>query len=132
MACNDSSVLGPQQVWTKNSNTAWLWHGFGAPMSTADFKALRASIENKFATPYCRTRVSYRLSNDGETWDAPVALYTSPAREQTGDGTTYGDSWITPSTDAKLWIWIGAEAIDSQGVAMEMALVAIRLDKRSW
>jgi hypothetical protein len=101
-------------------------------MSTAEFKSLRASIENKRATPNCWTRVSYRLSNDGDTWDAPVPLYASPAREQTGDGTTYGDSWVTPNTDAKLWIWIGAEAIDSTGTAMEMASVMVRLDKRSW
>lgn len=76
-----------------------------------------------------KVRVAYRYSNDGVTWDNPVALYANGTNEQTNDGAVYGN-FADISTNQKLFIQWGFQAINSSGTAVEMAMASMKIDKR--
>ena len=129
---NDSTAKGPQQTWSKKDTTNWLFHPFGAPEDTTDLKAVRASIENRSSTGAYKSRVAYRLTNDGATFEDPVSLYANGASEQPNDGTTYGATFVdlSAAVAGKQLIQWGAQGINSSGTATEMAMTTIKIDRK--
>lgn len=132
MACKDNQTLGPFTVWTQKSAT-YLFHPASAPESTVNWRDVRGSIENRGSSGAISTRIVYRLSNDGITWDSPLALYRSPnnPQVQTNDGTAYGSTFVDLSGDiqGKQWIQWGVEAANSSGTSTELATVTVKLDR---
>lgn len=133
MSCTDSQTLGPLTVWTQKSNSTYLFHPASPPESTPKWRDVRGSIENRASSGAISTRIAYRLSNDGTTWEAPLALYRSPnnPQVQTNDGTAYGSGFVDLSSDlqGKQWIQWGVEAINSSGTTTELATVTVKLDR---
>jgi hypothetical protein len=134
MACMDAKTYGAITVWTKKSDSLWLFHALAAPESTVGYEAVRGSLENRSSSGATKTRISYRLSNDGVTWGTPLALYRSPnsPQEQINDGTAYGALFVNlaPDLQDKQWILWGVEAVNSTGSGLEMASCVVKLDRK--
>lgn len=129
---NSSSVFGPFTVWSKKDNSNWLAHVASDPETTADLAKARTSIENRSSSGAVKSRVVYRLSNDGDTWGGWTPLYSNGTAEQTNDGTTYGASFVdllSTVQDKQLIQW-GVEVINTSGTATEMITVVIKLDRK--
>lgn len=133
MACKDTLTLGPFTVWTQKSSSTYLFHPASSPESTVNWRDVRGSVENRASSGAISTRIVYRLSNDGVTWDNPLALYRSPnnPQVQTNDGTSYGSGFVDLSADiqGKQWIQWGVEAVNSSGTSTELATVTVKLDR---
>lgn len=133
LSCESSSTaFGPQTIWTKKDNASWLQHAIGAPESAADLLKARGSIENRSSSGLIKTRVIYRTSNDGASWDAWASLYANGANELTNDGTVYGPSYIdlAATVAGKQLIQWGVEAINTSGTATELATVIVKIDRK--
>ncbi len=92
----------------------------------------RGSIENRSSTGLIKTRIIYRLSNDGASWDNWTTLYASGVTEQTNDGTSYGASFIdlVSAVAGKQMIQWGVEAINTSGSATEITTVIVKIDRK--
>lgn len=133
MSCgSDSTALGPQTVWSKKVNDAWLQHAMGEPESTTCLAKVRGSIENRSSTGALKSRIVYRLSNDGATWDAWTTLYAGGTTEQTNDGTSYGATFVDllGAVAGKQLIQWGCEVTNTSGTATEIGSVIIKIDRK--
>lgn len=135
MACDDngSVTLGPRTVWSQKDTTNWLAHALTEPESTTGLAKVRGSIQNASSTGAVKTRIVFRTTNDGNTFDAWTPLYTSGTNEQSNDGTTYGASFIDllSTVAGKQAIQWGVQTINiNASTATELTSVTVKLDKR--
>lgn len=128
---NNSSSYGPQPLWSKKDDTNWNSHAMGAPQSTTGLKKVRGSIENRSSSGAAKSRIAYRFSNDGATWQGWTPLYAPGTNEQSNDGTTYGSTFVDLTSTAAGWQLIqwGAQVINTSGTATELVTTTIKIDK---
>lgn len=134
MSCADgSTTLAPKNVWTKKDTANWLAHAFTEVESAADIGKVRGSLEVRSSTGAIKTRIAYRTTNNGSTFDAWTPLYASGTNEQLNDGTMFGPSFVDLSNvvAGKQGIQWGVEAINASGVATEICAATIKLDKKA-
>lgn len=132
MSCSDKFQTIPTKALWSNKTTSWFFQPMGSPEETTDIKTVRTSIENRRSTGAVKTRAAYRLSNDGNTWDTPVPVYTDGQKEQTNDGITYGDSFVTVTGgDGKLYVQWGVQIANTTGTGTEIVEVTLKVDRRS-
>jgi hypothetical protein len=132
MSCgSDTTTLGPQIARSKKDDTNWLTHAFSPPEGTTTVRKIRGSIENRSSTGAAKTRIVYRLSNDGSTWQAWTTLYAGGTNEQTNDGTTYGGSFVDLASAVQGYQLIqwGVQVINTSGSATEIVNVTVKLDR---
>lgn len=125
---NGSVQLGPITTWTKRSTTNWIFHSLGAPMQSATVgRKIRPNIDMSETSGDVKVRLSMRMSNDGMTWDTPVAIGTLTAN---ADGPQFGSSFadLSSTLDGKRLVQFGVEAVNDIGSNLELARVAAQLD----
>ena len=74
MTCKDGTQsFGPTPVWSIKSTSTWLFFPMSAPLDSTTVKRIRASVQLAQSTG-CKARAAIRMSNDGNSWEAPVAV----------------------------------------------------------
>lgn len=130
MSCESKSYqLGPIPVWSKKSNSVWLFFPISEVMDSAKIEAIRVSFSLDASTGDLEVRPALRMSNDGVSWDAPVAIGVAT---RTADGTTYGSAFVDMSatTKAKQLAQLGIEAKCGSGSALENGMAGLKADIR--
>lgn len=128
MTCKpNTQTFGPTPSWTKGHTSNWLFHPMSPPQSTVGIRKVRAAVEVGQDSGDCKSRPAYRTTNDGVTWDSPVALGTTT---QTGDGVTYDDEYvdISADTDAKQLVQFGNQLVHATTSDIHHCMVTLKLD----
>lgn len=128
MACESGShQAGPLPVWSQKDTTNWVFHPALPPMDSARHKYVRASIEMAQNSGACKIRPALRMSNDGVTWDTPVAIGSDT---RNSNGTTYGNTFndMGTTTAAKQIVQYGVQAVNDSGTALEMCSASLKID----
>ena len=128
MPCDDGShTFGPIPVWSNKTSATWLFHPLTGPLDSSKISSVRASFEMAQSTGLCTIRPAIRMSNDGQTWDTPVAI---GAQTQSADGTNYGTSFtdVSSTTQAKQLAQLGIECQNVSGTATEMCMASGKFD----
>lgn len=129
MSCSkkESLTLGPIPAWTVKSTTNWNFFALSPPMSSSGVINVRVSFEMANNSGDCKIRPVLRMSNDGVTWDSPVAIGTATLSD---DGTTYGAVFenMATTTTAKQLVQFGIEVQNATGSGVELCLVSMRID----
>ncbi len=131
MACDQSGTTYPPiNAWTKKDDTNWNFHPVGAPVDANNFQLVRPSFELAQSSGLLTVRPALRTSNDGTTWDTPVAI---GGQSRNTNGITYGSAYtdMTATTDGKQLVQPGVEVKNTSGSALEMGLVTLKLDHRT-
>ena len=135
MTCSNtksgSVTLGPTPVWSERSTSTWVFHPVSAPMQSADVAgSIRPNIDMGQDSGNAKARAALRMSDDGLTWDTPVAIGTLTA---TADGTSYATSYadVKSTLEGKRLVQFGIECTNETGTDLELARVSIQLDFQS-
>lgn len=130
LACDDSNseTFGPIVVWSAKDDSNWVFHPVGPPRSSATVKPkMRPNLSMAQESGACRIRAAIRTTNDGVTFETPVAIGSV---ECTADGAQYGGSYTDLSTNlnAKRLVQIGIQCINQSGTSLEMCAASLQLD----
>ncbi len=130
MSCSGtSSQFGPIPVWSKKSNSVWLFFPVSDPMDSTSVDEVRASFSLESSTGDLEVRPAFRMSNDGLTWDTPSPIGVAT---RATDGTTFGSTFVDISvmTRAKQLIQLGIEAKSNAGNGLENGMASMKADVR--
>lgn len=130
MACEEAgTTYSPIIVWTRKNDTDWVFHPVGVPVDANGFQLVRPSIELSQSSGALIVRPAVRTSNDGSSWDTPVAI---GSQTRSSNGITYGSAFedMTSTTNAKQLVQPGIESKNTTGTSLEMGLATLKLDHR--
>jgi hypothetical protein len=130
MACDQTgTTYAPINVWTKKNDTDWVFHPVGPPEDANNLQIVRPSVELAQSSGTLTVRPALRTSNDGVSWDTPVAI---GGQTRTSNGITYGSAYVdmTATTDTKQLVQPGIEAKNTSGTSLELGLATLKLDHR--
>lgn len=123
-----SQTFGPLPVWSKRSTSTWVFHPGGPPMQSADVSpSIRPNLDVGQDTGAVKVRAALRMSNDGATWDTPVAIGTLTANSE---GAVYASSYadLKATLTGKRLVQFGIECTNDTGTNLELARVSMQLD----
>ena len=123
--CNKTITRGPLPLHTDGTEF-YLFFPFSEPFSTKGLGKARSSVELSQCTPNIKGRAAIRVSNDGNNWDSPVSL----GSEQTGNGTTYGDTYVDigATMEDKALGQVGIQVLNTSGSLYELAMGSLKVD----
>lgn len=131
MSCNDTTFeYGPIPVWTRRSDSDWVFSPISEPLNSTDIKRVRASWALDASTGNIEVRPAMRISNDGRTWDAPVPIGSPTPRSQ--DGTTWATGFdnIATTTESKALVQWGIQAKNTSGTStQDHGMASLKIDK---
>jgi hypothetical protein len=127
MACSSSVTYPAKGVWTMKSTSTWMFHPVSEAISSVGINQIRASFSLEQSTGVIKVRPALQMSNDGLSWDTPVAI---GAATRNTDGTTFGSDYadLSATTQAKLYVRFGVQAQNDSGTDVEMGRVTLRID----
>ena len=133
MSCNSSSTHGPISVWSNLTQNSWVFFPMSGILSTTGVDSIRTALELRSATSgNAKIRPSLRCTNDGASWDSPVAI---GSLVQTGSGASYDSDYNDMSTTlkAKAYFQLGVECATAVASPTfpELGLATVRFDRRS-
>jgi hypothetical protein len=127
MSCNGGShTFGPIPIWSGKSTSTWMFNPMSPVLDSSGVKRIRPSIQLAQSTGVL-VRAALRMSNDGNTWDTPVAIGTLTIH---ANGLAYGDDFVDVSatTKAKGKVQLGLEVQTLSGTAVELAMGSGKFD----
>ena len=127
MSCNSSATLGPANLWSKKSTTVELFFPLTSIMKTTGINAARAAFELENSSGALHVRPAYRLSNDGDSWDAAVELGSDFL---SGDGVKYpsGYTALAVALSGRQFVQFGMLTKNQSGSQVEQGFVTMTLD----
>lgn len=127
MSCNSSTLYPARGVWSQKSTSTWIFHPISEAMDSVGLRSVRASFSLEQSTGQLKIRPAIQMSNDGLTWDTPVAI---GAATRSTDGTTHGADYtdLSATTEAKLFARFGIQCQNESGTDVELGRVTLKID----
>lgn len=127
MSCNASILIPARGVWSQKSTSTWIFHPMSEAMDTVGVNHVRVSFSLEQSTGLLKIRPAFQVSNDGLTWDTPVAIGTDTRNT---DGTTFADEFvdISGTTTTRLFLRFGVQVQNDSGTDVELGRVTLRID----
>jgi hypothetical protein len=131
MACSASRNFGPVVVWSSGSTTNWVFHPVAEPEPSADVPTtMRPNLGLAQSSGNAKIRLALRMSNDGLTFDTPVAIGSLvAAAESSVFGTTYSD--LASNLVSKRLVQFGIQCQNASGSNIELCSASAQLDLRN-
>ena len=122
-----SVTYGPFPVWSAKSTSVWVFHPFSPSMDSTRVGDVRASFEMRQDSGNAKIRPAYRLSNDGVTWDSPIAIGGDTL---IAEGFHWADAFAALSTlpETKQFIQWGIQCCNETGTDLEICMATLKLD----
>jgi len=130
MSCSadNARTFGPIVVFTSGSTSSWLFHPVGPPEPSSQVGTMmRPNLNIQQTSGNVKIRLAMRMSNDGLTFDTPVAI---GALERAQLGAAYGSSFSNLATTlaSKRLVHFGIESVNDSGTRVEVASASAELD----
>lgn len=129
MSCNGSTTHGPALAWSQKSTSTWLFIPLAAPESSVGINFVRPTLEVGQSSGAIKVRPALRYSDDMSTFDSAAAI-DATNMTQTNDGIKYG-AWTDIQSGQKNFVQFGVQVENDNGTATELAMVTLRLDRKS-
>ena len=117
-------------AYTKRSTSTKVFFPSGPAELASDTKATLTHIEMEYSTGEVTARAAVRYSDDGDTnWGTPVDVGTETL---TGDGVLSSTTWNNLPGTPKMYLQHGVHVYNTAGSNLEMAVLAMRVEKRNF